>query len=164
MADITQRIAKIKDYFQEMKVANTEEGEYIYITTVFPSGWILDNRTPEKFGVECVTEKGLSYFWAKIDVGLDRVFDAVDFNVKVNKEAQEKVVLFNEKVKELQDIFADEDNDIERLKTLQMVFIDDAKEEPQAPQFQTTLPPVVPPIKKPGRPKKTEEEGEKVNE
>jgi hypothetical protein len=29
------------------------------------------------------------------------IFDAIDFNVKVNLDAQEKVVLFNEKINEL---------------------------------------------------------------
>lgn len=122
MADISQRIANIKEYFREMKVANTEEGDFIYITTVFPPSWVLDNRTVEKYGVECVHENGLTYFWGKMSVGFEAIFNAVDFNIKVNREAQEKAVLFNEKVKDLQQIFENEDYDIEKLRTLQLVF------------------------------------------
>lgn len=119
MTDIKDRIKKLGSYFNEMKVGTGHDGEeYIYVTTVFPREWVLDGRTLEKFGVSCTQENGLTYFWADMNTDFSTIFDAIDFNVKVNVDAQEKVVLFNQKVKELQAIFADENNSIERLKTL----------------------------------------------
>jgi len=121
--DIKDRIKALGDYFNEMKVATGENGEeYIYVTVVFPHEWVLDGRTLEKYNVECSTENGLTYFWTDLDTEFSTVFDAIDYNIKVNKEAQEKVVLFNQKINELRQIFADEDNDIEKLKTLEFTF------------------------------------------
>ena len=150
--EVTERISKIKEYFREMKVATTEEGEYIYVTLVFPGGWILDGRTLDKFNVECTTENGISYFWAPIETGISTVFDAVEYNIKSNKEAQEKVVLFNDMVKQLQDIFSDDENDIEKLKTLTISF----PRTENKPIGTTTFQIPSPPKRTPGRPKKVE--------
>lgn len=124
--DIKDRIKNLGSYFSEMKVASGENGEeYIYVTVLFPSEWVLDARTLEKFNVDCSVENGVTYFWADLDTEFSAVFDAIDYNIKVNKEAQEKVVLFNQKINELREIFADENNDIEKLKTLEFGFLSD---------------------------------------
>lgn len=121
--DIKDRIKALGSYFNEMKVATGNNGEeYIYVTVVFPREWVLDGRTIEKFGVDCSQENGITYFWADLNTEFSVVFDAIDYNIKVNKEAQEKVVIFNEKMKELQDIFSDEENDLEKLKSLTFTF------------------------------------------
>lgn len=121
--NIRERIKLLGDYFNEMKVASGENGEeYIYVTVVFPREWVLDGRTLEKYNVGCSNENGLTYFWADLDTDFETVFDAIDFNIKVNKEAQEKVVLFNQKLTELRELFGDESNDIEKLRTLQFTF------------------------------------------
>ena len=123
MTDIKDRIKKLGSYFNEMKVGTGSNGEeYIYVTTVFPREWVLDGRTIEKFGVSSSQENGLTYFWADMNTDFSTIFDAIDFNVKVNLDAQEKVVLFNEKINELREIFADENNTIEKLKTLVFTF------------------------------------------
>lgn len=124
--DIKDRIKNLGSYFNEMKVASGENGEeYIYVTVMFPREWVLDARTAEKFNVDCSVENGITYFWADLETEFSTVFDAIDYNIKVNKEAQEKVVLFNQKINELREIFADEDNDIEKLKTLEFGFLSD---------------------------------------
>lgn len=124
--DIKDRIKALGDYFSEMKVASGNNGEeYIYVTVVFPREWVLDGRTEEKYGVECSTENGITYFWADMDTEFATVFDAIDYNIRVNKDAQEKVVLFNQKINELREIFADEENDIERLRSLVFTFMTD---------------------------------------
>ena len=123
MTDIKDRIKKLGNYFNEMKVGTGQNGEeYIYVTTVFPREWVLDGRTLEKFNVSCTQENGLTYFWADMNTDFSTIFDAIDFNVKVNLDAQEKVVLFNKKMDELRNIFADEDNTIDKLKTLVFTF------------------------------------------
>ena len=122
--DLKDRIKLLGDYFNEMKVASGENGEeYIYVTVSFPREWVLDGRTLEKYGVECSSENGITYFWADLNTEFSTVFDAIEYNIKVNKEAQEKVVLFNQKINELREIFADENNDIEKLKMLSFEFI-----------------------------------------
>lgn len=148
--DIKDRIKNLGDYFNEMKVATGENGEeYIYVTVVFPREWVLDGRTLDKYGVECSTENGITYFWADLDTEFSTVFDAIDYNIKVNREAQEKVVLFNKKIGELREIFSDEENDIEKLKSLEFVF---AGEKESALPFN------------PSKKKKTKTETEKVDE
>jgi len=148
--DIKDRIKNLGDYFNEMKVATGENGEeYIYVTVIFPREWVLDGRTLDKYGVECSTENGITYFWADLDTEFSTVFDAIDYNIKVNREAQEKVVLFNKKIGELREIFSDEENDIEKLKSLEFVF---AGEKESALPFN------------PGKKKKTKTETEKVDE
>ena len=136
MAEVTERIKRLGDYFIEMKVASATNGdadatEYIYVTVSFPHEWVLDGRTPDKFNVDCANENGVTYFWAVMDVGFEKVFDAIDYNIKVNKEAQEKVVIFNEKLRELRDIFSNEDYDVETLKSLHFEF--GAKPESKLP-------------------------------
>lgn len=122
--DLKDRIKLLGEYFNEMKVASGENGEeYIYVTVTFPREWVLDGRTLEKYGVGCSSENGITYFWADLNTEFSTVFDAIEYNIKVNKEAQEKVVLFNQKINELREIFADENNDIEKLKTLSFEFI-----------------------------------------
>lgn len=134
--DLKDRIKLLGNYFNEMKVASGENGEeYIYVTVSFPREWVLDGRTLEKYGVECSSENGITYFWADLNTEFSTVFDAIEYNIKVNKEAQEKVVLFNQKINELREIFADENNDIEKLKTLSFEFIgEEASNLPFVPQ------------------------------
>ena len=160
MAEVTDRIKRLGEYFIEMKVAsakNDVEGvqEYIYVTVSFPHEWVLDGRTAERFNVDCANEGGVTYFWAVMDVGFEKVFDAIDYNIKVNKEAQEKVVIFNEKLRELRDLFSDESYDVETLKSLRFEFTNKAEEVP------SKLPFVVEKAEKPGKKKTKLEE---VNE
>ena len=144
MAEVTDRIKKLGEYFIEMKVASAtnESGEpvdYIYVTVSFPHEWVLDGRTATKYNVECANENGVTYFWAVMDVGFEKVFDAIDYNIKVNKEAQEKVVIFNDKLRELRDLFSDESYDVETLKSLRFVF-DAPQEAPSKLPFPVDKP------------------------
>lgn len=136
MTDIKDRIKKLGSYFEEMKVGTGNNGdEYIYVTMAFPKEWVLDGRTLEKFGINCSSEGGLTYFWADLNTDFSTLFDAIDFNIKVNLDAQEKVVLFNSKIGELREIFANEENTIEKLKTLTFTFGE--SDEPSKIPFQT---------------------------
>lgn len=159
MAEVTNRIKNLGEYFMEMKVASAaneagETVEYIYVTVSFPHEWVLDGRTAAKYNVECANENGVTYFWAVMDVGFEKVFDAIDYNIKVNKEAQEKVVIFNEKLHELRDLFSDESYDVETLKGLRFVF--------DTPQETTSKLPF--PVDKPEKPVKKKKTTEVVDE
>ena len=110
--------------FKEMKVFGGEGGEIdACVSVCFPKNWVVDDaETEEKFGVKVASENSIFYFWAPIDVGMDKVFDAVEHTVKRNKEAQMKAELFEEKLKELKDLFYDEKNTLEDLKGLRFEF------------------------------------------
>ena len=129
MTDVRNRIKAIGQYFREMKVGTGNDGmEYIYVTVYFPHEWMIDSRTTDKFGVSVSAEdNGLTYFWSDMDGDFSSIFDAIDYNIKINLDAQEKVMLFNKKIEELQDIFSSEENTIEKLKTLTFCFDDDLK-------------------------------------
>jgi hypothetical protein len=138
MSDIKSRIKTLGDHFQEMKVANTDNGDYIYVVLKFPSDWILDEETTAtKFnGVNCSVQNGLIVFWAEISTEFETVFDAIDYNVRINKEAQEKAVLFNQKYQELRDIFSDDRYTLEQLKTLTITL----SPEGDSPKIPFTIP------------------------
>jgi len=119
MADIQTRISNIGPYFKEMKVGTSKEGQtLIYVITKLPENWVVDDATEEKYNVQTVRENGVTYFWADLSVGFDVVFDAIEYNITENKNAQEKIIIFNEKVKELQRIFSDNTYTIEQLRKL----------------------------------------------
>ena len=157
MSDIKSRIKTLGDHFQEMKVANTDSGDYIYVVLKFPADWILDEETTAtKFnGVNCSVQNGLIVFWAEITTDFETVFDAIDYNIRINKEAQEKAVLFNQKYQELRDIFSDDHYTLEQLKTLTITL-------PPQEESKTTLPFPLPTTNKGGE-KKTKNKSNPEN-
>ena len=52
--------------------------------------------------------------------GFEKIFDAVEYTIRFNMEAQERLTLFNEKVEELKKLFVKES--LERLRTVSFVF------------------------------------------
>lgn len=120
MADIQERIAKLGKMFSGLNIGNDNAGkQFVYLELVFPQGWGVTNLIKEKFGVNVVkNDVGTGYyFWAPIENGFDSVFDAADYNIKANEEAQEKKDFLAEKMKELQKLVLEEDMSV--LKTLE---------------------------------------------
>ena len=120
MADIQERIAKLGKMFSGLNIGNDNAGkQFVYLELVFPQGWGGTNLIKEKFGVNVVkNDAGTGYyFWAPIENGFDSVFDAADYNIKANEEAQEKKDFLAEKMKELQKLVLEEDMSV--LKTLE---------------------------------------------
>lgn len=118
--DIKERIEKIRDYFNSINLSS--ENEIIYVRVQFPKGWGCSEVTEHNFNVKCVKDEvpGYFYFFADMEVGFDKVFDAIEYNIQFNQEAQEKVSLLKEKIEELKYIF--ENEDIEVLKTLEFKY------------------------------------------
>ena len=114
------RINNLQPYFKEMQV-NAANG-IIYITIQFPKGWACSEVTEHNFNVKTVhdNETGLFYFFAEMSCGFDKIFDAIEYNIKFNEEAQAKVNLLRGKIEELRTIF--ETEDIEVLKTLEFKY------------------------------------------
>ena len=120
MPSVQERIAKLGKMFSSFNIGNDNTGkQFVYLELVFPDGWIVSNMLKDKFQVNVVkNESGTGYyFWAPIDSGFDAVFDAADFNIQANKEAQEKKEFLTEKMKELQKLVLEEDMSV--LKTLE---------------------------------------------
>ena len=120
MANMQERIAKLGKMFAGLNIGNDNNGkQFIYLELVFPKGWGVSGLIKEKFQVNVVkNDTGTGYyFWAPIETGFDAVFDAADFNIKANEEAQEKKDFLAEKTRELQKLVLEEDMSV--LKTLE---------------------------------------------
>jgi preprotein translocase subunit SecF len=115
--NIKERIKKLGTYFNNLNISS--ENNIIYVHVKFPKGWGCSEVTEHNFNVKCVQDEipGYFYFYADIEVGFDKVFDSIEYNIQFNEEAQAKVELLKIKVEELKNIF--EEEDIETLKTLE---------------------------------------------
>ena len=118
--NIKERIEKLKPYFQSMNIAS--ENNIIYVLVQFHKGWACSELTEYNFDVKVVQgETPFSfYFFTDLEIGFDNLFDAIEFNINFNIEAQNKVTLLKEKIEELKNIF--EVEDIETLKTLEFLY------------------------------------------
>jgi hypothetical protein len=118
--NIKERIERLGMYFHSMNVA--AENNIIYVRVQFPKGWGCSELTEYNFNVKSVTDEipGYFYFFANMEIGFDKIFDAIEYNIQFNEEAQAKVSLLREKIEELKDIF--ENEDINVLKTLEFKY------------------------------------------
>lgn len=118
--NIKERINKLGMYFSSMNVA--AENNIIYVRVQFPKGWGCSELTEHNFNVKTVKDEipGYFYFFAELEIGFEKVFDAIDFNIRFNEEAQIKVNLLREKIEELKNIF--ETEEIDTLKTLEFKY------------------------------------------
>ena len=124
MPDIQNRINSIGKFFKEMQVTQVDGTSVIYVVVSFPNRWIIDESVSEKYDVNVMDgkEPGEHYFCAEMNTGFDKVFDAIDYCIGVNRDAMERAQIFQEKITELKEIFGNEENSIDKLKTLEFVF------------------------------------------
>ena len=150
MANLQDRIAKLGKYFIGFNIGQAPNGDQvIYLELTFPKGWGVSTKVKDKFGVSIAKTKreGGYYFYGSLtEVGFDNIFDAADFNIKANEEAQEKKNFLVEKVRELQKIVDEED--MSTLRTLEFKY----KKK------------VTKPIQKQGKQNKPEVENKEVTE
>lgn len=136
MANLQDRITKLGKYFVGFNIGQAPNGDQvIYLELTFPKGWGVSTKVKDKFGVGIAKTKreGGYYFYGSLtEVGFDNIFDAADFNIKANEEAQEKKNFLVEKVKELQKIVDEED--MSTLRTLEFKY---KKKTVKQPQKQT---------------------------
>jgi hypothetical protein len=116
---LKDRILKISDFFRTMNVDSTSN--IIYVLVEFQKGWACSELTEPNFNVSTVRENDTQfYFFAHMDVGFEKIFDAIDYNIKFNQDAQVKVELLKEKISLLKNIF--EEEDITVLRTLEFKY------------------------------------------
>lgn len=115
--NIQERINTIKPHFIEMNVSDG----IIYVAVTFPEKWAINELINENYDVNVAPiQSGGFYFYTNLVNGFDRVFDAIDYTIKFNEQAEEKIKLLIAKVDELKEIFNEED--IEILKTIEFKF------------------------------------------
>lgn len=139
MADIKDRIARIKPYFKGMQVENIEGEQVIYVVVNFPPKWFIVEDIEGKYGVVVQegNELGEWIFITEFENGFDTIFDAIDYNVGEMRTAQERADLLQKKVAELKELFMDEDMPIESLRTLEFSWKGKKKVATLKPQQKT---------------------------
>lgn len=114
--EITERITKIKDYFLKF---NIDEGAII-LALKFPKEWTIPDAKflKEQYGVVAgAAQYGSIIFATELQRGFNKLFDAVEYTISFNKEAQERLALLNAKILELKKLFATEPLDsLKKLK------------------------------------------------
>lgn len=118
--DIIDRIKKLGSYFNSMNIEG--ENGIIYVRVCFPKGWVCSEVTEHNFNVKAVKDEvpGYFYFYTETQCGFESLFDAIDYNIKFNQDAQDKVNLLRIKIEELKNIF--EEEDISVLRTLEFKY------------------------------------------
>lgn len=114
--EITERITKIEDYFLKF---NIDEGAII-LALKFPKEWTIPDAKflKEQYGVVAgAAQYGSIIFATELQSGFNKLFDAVEYTICFNKEAQERLALLNAKILELKKLFATEPLDsLKKLK------------------------------------------------
>ena len=85
-------------------------GNWILVVVEYDKGWqIIEPTNPL---IEQKAKDGEYYYSATMnEVNIDEVFDLIKETIEHNKDLQKKVELFQEKIEELQKIFAEQDYD-----------------------------------------------------
>ena len=124
MADIKDRITKIKSYFVGMQVENIEGEQVIYVVVRFPKKWFIVDNVTDKYDVtvENGNSEGEFFFLTTLENGFDTLFDAIDYNINEMEIAQERAELLQRKVYELKNLFEQEDMTMEMLRTLEFTW------------------------------------------
>lgn len=115
---IQERINKIKDYFIGMNVAEN----IVYVSVKFPNKWAVSELTEPNFktNIAPMSNGAGIYFYTELLNGFDVVFDAIEYNINFNQQAEERIALLKQKIDELREIFDRED--IETLKTIEFKY------------------------------------------
>ena len=123
MANIQDRITSISNFFKGMQVKQIDETSVIYVVVNFPQNWIIDETIQEKFDVSVINgeEQNDLYFCADMSVGFDKVFDAIDYCIRVNKDAMERAKIFQDKLRQLKELFSNEEIGVDELRGVEFV-------------------------------------------
>lgn len=113
------RIEKISPYFIQMQVINAEGETIIYINVTFKTTWHIPDDITLKYDTEFFMKDDRTWvFYTLLSNGEKKLFDSIDYVIKTNIDAETRQELFLKKVKELETIFLDENNDLKCLTDL----------------------------------------------
>jgi hypothetical protein len=121
---IKERIENIKEYFDEMQIITVDGVQVIYVLVTFPNGWIIDPTLEAEYNITIGEGRinGEYFFSTEMANGEEVLFNAINKNIKKMKAAIERAELLKAKTAELKDIFTNEDNSLEYLRTLNFTF------------------------------------------
>lgn len=112
--DLQNKLIELSNYNVTFNVAN---GNFI-VRIRYDEKWdVIEPENNKIAFYRDETDSFLCYYVAPISINIDEIFHAIDETIEYNHELEEKVFLFNEKMKELQVIFAKEP--ISVLKTME---------------------------------------------
>ena len=112
--DLQERLIELSEYGANLNVAN---GNFV-IKIKYDSKWsIIQPDGDEIAFYRDENDSSVYYYVAPVSISIDKIFAAIDETIDYNKELEQKVVLFKQKMEELQDIFAKES--LEVLNTLE---------------------------------------------
>ena len=92
--EIKDRIKSLGKYFKTMQVASVDGQQVVYVVVEFPNGWSIGDDIEEKFKVTIANGENPNeyYFCGDIENGFESVFDAIEYNVDMMKEATPEMV------------------------------------------------------------------------
>lgn len=108
-------LIELSDYDVSCQIKNG----FFMIGVSFNKDWqILEPVNPQ---IEFVSQNGMWYYAASLkEVTVDEVFQCIKETIEHNKDLERRLLLFQEKIGELEHLFKDEDYD--KLKTLEFTF------------------------------------------
>lgn len=103
--NIKDNILRLSKYNVGFRVTN---GVYV-VNVDYDEGWYI--KPINKEGIDVIGEEGKNtfYYSTSIENDVNEIFAIIDETISFNIELEKKKVLFNEKYKELQNIFLEND-------------------------------------------------------
>lgn len=123
---------------------------YYHVALVYDEGWDILSPSNELVYVE--ERNGVYHYIGEIGkIKMEDIFNSIESTIEYNMDLQRKLILFKEKTEELQELFATED--LEKLKKIKFIFMEDIEEKNVKKKKTTTKKEKV--AKKEKQPKKT---------
>ena len=134
---LEEKIEKLKNVWSVIR--RSDDGRYL-VGVTFPDGYGVYNSADDRIHVldDTKGESGLYWYVAQdLSVTVSDVIEFIDNTVDANMEAIKKAKLYELKVNELRNFFADTDMSYSELEALTFKFKEDAKTKEQPAQTPT---------------------------
>lgn len=120
---LQERIKKNETYFKGMEIVNNTA----IVKVLFGEKWGAYPSSDEKIKVAKSEEVPNEWFYYSdyTYTVIDEIFDLIEETIEMNLSAIERLNLFNQKMEELKQLFADEP--LSKLKTLTFQFIEEKR-------------------------------------
>lgn len=153
-ADFQDRMLKYSKYGISIRTTEAEGKEYYLVGVTFKPTWkvVTPENSDKVYCVPATDGEGMFYYFGEVETGIGYIFDCIDETIHYNEDVEKKIVLLREKVRELQELFANET--YETLSTLKFV-----TEQPETKKSKRGRPP-----KKQAEQNKTEEKETMIEE
>ena len=113
MFDLQEKLIELSQYGVSFNVAN---GNFV-VKIKYDGDWTIIKPNESIGFYSDESDNCVYYYVAPITIGLDKIFSTIDETIEYNHELEQKVILFKNKMAELQEIFTQEPIDV--LNTLE---------------------------------------------